>query len=48
MFDNRIIGVKNGIYDKHAVNKQQLDAVSNSKADKHNYQIIYLEMEVIL
>ena len=34
MFDNRIIGVKNGIYDKHAVNKQQLDAVNNSKADK--------------
>ena len=34
MFDNRIIGVKNGIYDKHAVNKQQLDAVKNLKADK--------------
>ena len=34
MFDNRIIGVKNGIYDKHAVNKRQLDAVNNLKADK--------------
>ena len=34
MFDNRIIGVKNGIYDKHAVNKRQLDAVENLKADK--------------
>ena len=34
MFDNRIIGVKNGIYDKHAVNKRQLDAVKNLKADK--------------
>ena len=34
MFNNRIIGVRDGIYDKHAVNKQQLDAVENSKADK--------------
>ena len=34
MFDNRIIGVKNGIYDKHAVNKRQLDGVNNLKADK--------------
>ena len=34
MFNNRIIGVRDGIYDKHAVNKQQLDAVNNSKADK--------------
>ena len=34
MFDNRIIGVKNGMYDKHAVNKRQLDAVKNLKADK--------------
>ena len=34
MFDNRIIGLKNGIYDKHAVNKRQLDAVNNLKADK--------------
>ena len=34
MFNNRIIGVRDGIYDKHAVNKQQLDAVKNLKADK--------------
>ena len=34
MFNNRIIGVANGTQSKHAVNKQQLEAVNNTKADK--------------
>ena len=34
MFNNRIIGVANGTQSKHAVNRQQLEAVNNAKADK--------------
>ena len=33
LFNNRIIGLANGINDKHAVNKQQLDAVDNKIND---------------
>ena len=43
MFNNKIIGVANGTQSKHAVNKQQLEAVNNAKADKTqlaNYQLI--------